>query len=312
MARVRRASAMVVAALISSVSFGAGTGASAGATAGVAPGAGVNLVYHGGPVIPEATNYVIFWEPPLLQDGTPAHVSSTYNQLVKRYFNDVGGSGLYENNTQYYQVRNGQKQHIQNASVLGGTWLDTSPYPRSGCTDSFTPGNCVNDKQLRSEVLKAMEVNGWTAGHSHMFFVFTADGEGSCVAGRIIPGCAFVRYCAWHNYFRSDGALVVYANQPYPGTRIEFCGVPASPNHDPSADATLSLVSHEQMEAVTDLNYRAWWRDEAQTGEIADICFTWQPLDEDGGKANQVWNGHYYILQEEWSNAAKGCVQEGP
>jgi hypothetical protein len=35
---------MVVAVLISSVSFGAGTGASAGATAGVAPGAGVNLV----------------------------------------------------------------------------------------------------------------------------------------------------------------------------------------------------------------------------------------------------------------------------
>src|SRR6266480_6252597 len=73
----------------------------------------------------------------------------------------------------------------------------------------------------------------------------------------------------------------------------------------------LSLVSHEQMEAVTDLSYRAWWVGDSNTGEIADICFTWAPLDEDGGKANQLWNGHYYILQQEYSNAAGGCVQEG-
>jgi len=67
------------------------------------------------------------------------------------------------------------------------------------------------------------------------------------------------------------------------------------------------------MEAVTDLRYGAWWRGtDAETGEIADICFTWGPLDEDHGKANQVWNGHPYILQEEWSNAARRCVQEGP
>ena len=316
MLRTNRLSAVLAAVVFSmvwSVESGAGAGAGAGAPAPhAAPGSTDSLTYHGGPVIVQDTNYAIFWEPSRLQDGSRTHVSSTYNQLVKRYFRDVGGSGLYANNTQYYQVRNGKQEFIRNVSKLGGAWLDTSPYPPSGCDDPSTPGNCVSDKQIRQEVLRAMKANGWTGGHSHMFFVFVSDGEGSCVGGRIIPGCSFVRYCAWHNYFRSNGSLIVYAVQPYPGTFLDYCGAPASPNHDPAADAAISLVSHEQMEAVTDLRYSAWWDGDAQTGEIADICFTWAPLDEDGHKANQVWNGHYYIVQEEWSNASGGCVQEGP
>jgi hypothetical protein len=283
-----------------------------GQAVAAAPKAPQNLAYHGGPVLRQDTNYAIFWEPPYLQNGDPTHVSDSYNHLVERYFRDVGGSGLYRNNTQYYRVRNGRKEFIEDVSVLGGTWLDASPYPASGCSDSFTPGNCLSDRQLQHEVAKAMKTNGWTGGYSHMFFVFTSYGEGSCVTSRLIPGCAFVRYCAWHNFFHADGTTVVYANQPYPGTSIGMCGAPASPNHDPDADATLSLVSHEQMEAVTDPTYRGWWTGDQNTGEIADICYTWGTLDEDGGKANQVWNGHYYVLQEEWSNVAGGCVQEGP
>jgi hypothetical protein len=256
---------------------------------------------------------VIFWEPPTLQDGSPARVSPTYNALIKRYFRDVGGSGLYENLTQYYELRGGTKEHIRNASGLGGVWLDSSPYPPSDCVDHYTGTNCVSDRAVRAEILRAMGANGWTAGGSHLFFVFTALGEGSCVGGRIRFGCAFDPYCAWHNYFRADGSVVVYSIQPYSATRYPYCGVPDSPNHDPAADATISLISHEQMEAVTDPQYRSWFRgDVAQDGEIADICFLWGTLDEDGGHANQAWNGHYYILQEEWSNAVKGCVQDGP
>jgi hypothetical protein len=29
------------------------------------------------------------------------------------------------------------------------------------------------------------------------------------------------------------------------------------------------------------------------------------------GKYNQTINGHHYLLQEEWSNATKSCVQRG-
>jgi hypothetical protein len=50
-----------------------------------------NMVYHGGPVMNGTTNvYAIFWEP----SSNP--VSANYNSLITRYFNDVGGSSLYQ------------------------------------------------------------------------------------------------------------------------------------------------------------------------------------------------------------------------
>ncbi len=60
------------------------------------PNSSSNLIYGGGPVMGgTAQVYAIFWEP------TGSTVSSTYNNLILRYFKDVGGSGLYHNNTQY-------------------------------------------------------------------------------------------------------------------------------------------------------------------------------------------------------------------
>src|SRR3954451_15627578 len=43
------------------------------------------MTYHQGPTMRTASvDYVIFWEPSHLPDGTAAHVSATYNSLVKR------------------------------------------------------------------------------------------------------------------------------------------------------------------------------------------------------------------------------------
>jgi hypothetical protein len=36
-------------------------------------------------------------------------VAPGYNAGIKQYFNDVGGTGLYNINTQYYQTVNGTK-----------------------------------------------------------------------------------------------------------------------------------------------------------------------------------------------------------
>jgi hypothetical protein len=54
-----------------------------------------NVIYHGGPVMAgNMKAYVIFWEP------SGSFVSSTYNELLQRYFRDIGDSGLYANNQQ--------------------------------------------------------------------------------------------------------------------------------------------------------------------------------------------------------------------
>jgi outer membrane protein assembly factor BamB len=264
------------------------------------------LLYNGGPVMQSGSvNYAIFWEPPTLQDGESTGVSATYNSLLERYFSDSGGSSLYGTATQYYDAFTG---HIVNNSSFGGAWVDTAPYPASDCTDSATPGGCLTDAQIEAEVTQAMSVNGWTGGMNHMFFVFTSDGEGSCFDSSN-NACSFTYYCAYHSVFSdNNNNPVIYANMPYTGTNLSACGVSTSPNNDFDADSTINVTSHEQMEAVTDPLLNAWY--DSQGNEIGDKCaWNFGDVSLDNGQANEQWNQHYYITQQEWSNALNGCTQ---
>src|SRR5579883_236462 len=241
------------------------------------------LLYNGGPVMQSGSvNYAIFWEPSTLQDGGSTGVSATYNGLLERYFSDIGGSPLYGTATQYYDAFTG---HIANNSSFGGAWVDTSPYPASGCTDDATPGDCLTDAQIQAEVMQAMSVNSWTGGTNHMFFVFTSEGEGSCFDSSN-SACSFTDYCAYHS----------------------ACGVSTSPNNDFDADSTINVTSHEQLEAVTDPLLNAWY--DSQGNEIGDKCaWNFGDVSLDNGQANEQWNQHDYITQQEWSNALDGCTQ---
>lgn len=263
------------------------------------------LLYNGGPVMQTGTvTYAIFWEPATLQDSTSTSVSATYNSLLQSYFNDIGGSGLYNVNTQYYDNING---HIQNSSSFGGAWVDTSAYPASGCTDSATPGDCLTDAQIEAEVTNAMTANSWTGGLNHLFFVFTSKGEGSCFDSSS-TACAFTDYCAYHSAFGSNNDPIVYANMPYTGTYLNACGVDSSPNNDFDADSTINVTSHEHMEATTDPLLNAWY--DAEGEEIGDKCaWNFGSVNLDSNTANEHWNSDYYITQQEWSNALDGCTR---
>ena len=71
----------------------------------------------------------------------------------------MGGHRLYKLNKQYYEVVNGQQINIRNRSWAGPAWVDTAPYPPSGCDDPAT-GNCLSDLQIKAEVSHAIDVNG--------------------------------------------------------------------------------------------------------------------------------------------------------
>ena len=265
---------------------------------------GLPLEYHNGPVMrATSTSYAIFWLPATLQDGTPTSVSTTYISLISRYFGDIGGSGLYNTATQYSDSGGS----IVNSSTPGGVWVDTSAYPASDCQDSSTPANCMSDTQFQNEVAKAMQINGWNGGLNNLFYVFTPAGEGSCF-DTSSSACAFTQYCAYHSYFQtSAGQNVIYANMPYTGTALNGCGVSDSPNNDLDADSTINVLSHEQMEAVTDPLLNAWY--DAQSNEIGDKCaWTFGNINLDGNLANAQWHNNFYLVQQEWSNADSGCV----
>lgn len=265
------------------------------------------MLYHGGPVMKTSSiTYAIFWEPAQLQAGDSAYVSPTYNSLIQRYFNDIGGSGLYANNTQYYDTTG----HIVASSTFGGAWVDTSAYPTSGCTDVATPSNCLTDAQIQAEVQKALVANSWIGGLTHMFYVFTARGEGSCFDSYSLS-CAFTQYCGYHSYTGGSGAAIIYANMPYTGTLLAGCGVPSTANNDEDADSTISVISHEQMEAVTDPQLNAWF--DTSGSEIGDKCsWNFGNVSLENGNANVQWNSNFYIVQQEWSNAISGCALSAP
>ena len=274
------------------------------------------LLYHtGGPVMQAGVSlFAIYWIPPTLQNGGATGLTAHYQTIQRNMLSDYPGHGIDNNNTQYYQIIGGKKSFIQNkGSAATTTFVDTNPYPKSGCSDTVTPGNCITDAQLQTEIQNVMTLKGWTGGLNKMYFVYTSTGEGSCFDSTS-SSCAYTAYCAYHSFFVNGTTPVIYANMPYADPN--FCYAPGngqtSPNNDIPADAAANVSSHELTEAITDPELNAWF--DSTGAEIGDIC-AWDfglVLPWDGGKANEMWNGRFYTLQTEWDNNAAACVQVGP
>jgi len=268
------------------------------------------LVYNGGPVIQATlTTYAIYWVPAKLQNGKPTSMTVHYQTVLSNMLRDYETHGLDNNNTQYYQVVSGAKQYIQNKGAFGGQYIDTDPYPSSGCSDSATPGACITDAQLQTEIQKVMALKGWTGGLTKMFLVFTSSGEGSCFDSSS-SSCAYTDYCAYHSYI-SASAPIIYGNEPF-GLPAD-CQEPGtpSPNADVDADTAATAAAHEVTEAITDPEIDAWLT--AGGSEIGDLCaYNYGSNTWDSSKANQMWNGRFYEIQMMYSNHALGCVRVGP
>ena len=261
-----------------------------------------NLVYNGGPVMHSDANYAIFWEPPGYS------TTATYKSIVGGYFGNVAAaSGATNNNysvvTQYYDGSG----NIAYSATNGGSFIDTDPYPSLGCVGTNIGGPCINDSQLQTEVQKVVAAKKWPTGLGAEYFVYFPNGVTTCTSIASYE-CSGTIYCAYHSSVGSGSSTVLYANMPYDG--ISGCSSGEAPNGDAGADSELNVTSHESIETITDPLGNAWY--DSSGNEIGDKCnFTFgSPL---GGAAGaqyneQIGTGNYY-LQEEWSNAAGGCVQ---
>jgi hypothetical protein len=265
--------------------------------------AGSNLSYHNGPVMRTNQVYAIYWVP------AGFTVSSSYKSLIDGYFTNVAAdngktSNVYYSDTQYSDTTG----RIAYSSSLAGSFLDTNPLPASGCSDSYT-SVCVTDAQLQTELQRVMSAQGWTAGSTKLYFIFTARGIGSCAGS----ACSFSYYCAYHSWIGSGSSAILYANMPYADTVPAACDAGQHPNND-DADATLNVTSHEHNEAITDAQGSAWY--DRRGYENGDKC-AWNfgtTLGSTGGtntQYNQVIGTGKYFLQQEWSNARSGCVLTG-
>ncbi len=284
----------------------------AAAKLAIRPAATPTLLYHGGPVMyPNVQIYTIFWNPGKLQNGGWTGFWGKYTTLNYYAAAYHGGHGLQNIATQYYQTTGGTTAYIQNVGWAVGYYLDTSPYPASGCTDTATPGNCITDAQIQAEIAKVIAAKGWTGGINKIFLLYTSYNEGSCFDSSS-TSCAYTQYCAYHSYFMQGSTPVIYANQPHgSGTGCRAPGQTA-PNGD-WGDIAANTASHEIEESITDPLLNAWF--DSSGNENGDLCnFTFGTNTWAGPSAagNQMWNGYVFELQQEWDNNAGACASAGP
>jgi len=84
------------------------------------------------------------------------------------------------------------------------------------------------------------------------------------------------------------------------------------PNNNAAADATISVVSHEANETITDGLGNAWY--DSSGNENGDKCaynYGTALGSINGGQYNQNIGTGHYEMQQEWSNRSSGCVLTG-
>jgi len=257
------------------------------------------LDYHGGPVMRTNSTFAIYWSP------AGATWQSGYRETINGYFANVAadsgsGDNVYSTELQYYDTTG----HIGYRSTFAGSYVDHSAFPANGCPAYGGMSVCLTDAQVVAEVHRVTDRLGLPEDGTHSYFLFMPKSVGSCF-GPSGTVCAFTYYCAYHGY---DDSLL-YASMPYAETVHRWCGLNGPNGND--ADATINTASHEHREMINDPYLSAWWDNKGYEG--SDKCaWTFGPTSRTAvGPYNQTIDGHRYLLQQEWSNATKSCVQRG-
>jgi hypothetical protein len=271
-----------------------------------------NLDYNGGPVMSANTNYAIYWTPP----GAPTFPAD-YEAGIDRYLEDLAhDSGGHENVDSVSAQYNDTSAYAAYDSHFGGAILDTDPYPVNGCAEAAI---CLSDAQIRAELSAYVTTHGLPADLTHEYFLLTPPGVGSCFEGSCSAGTPHPGFCAYHASLALPAGELIYANVPYLAGSV--CDDGNHPNGT-SADVSISSLSHEHNESLTDPEPNTAWTDWA-TGETtgfegADKCRVFEAAREfgtslgtapNGASYNQLINGHEYWTQQEWSNEGHSCMQ---
>jgi uncharacterized repeat protein (TIGR01451 family) len=282
-----------------------------------APNSANDLPPGNGDVMTNTTIYLDFWLPTgQTYEGTVAG-NTNYENLISQWAQDLGGSQFHNLLTQYY----GNNGTITNDVTFGGSWIDTATaYPHAGTT-----ADPLTDADIHAEVTNAVTTNGWTEDTNHIVAVFTGTGIQECGS---FGECTYTDpgFCAYHDHFSDGGDDAVYGYMSYDdfthlAGKTCVAGTTGGdtdpnrnvyPNGDRAADSEISTLSHEVIEAETDPHPNdTWTNSDPNVGEIGDACnFNYAPRDDTG--ADVYMNGHGYIMQQEYSNAAHTCAVDLP
>lgn len=271
------------------------------------------LLYHGGPVMHSQTSYAIFWAPSGY--SFPTGYKTAIEGFLEHVATDSGKpSNVYSVSAQYTDGTG----HAAYSDTFGGSFTDTTAYPTTGtCApyEGFTGVEytaCITDAKLEAEVKADVTAKSWPTGLGAEYYMVLPPEVGSCFAATG-EECFDLEFCAYHSF--TTGPQEIYANISYSPGDVLGCGVGEYPNGhaNGNVDDTLSSLSHEANESITDPLLNAWF--DFKGFEDGDECRNSSddfgvPL---GGSAGSLFNqsigGAHYYLQQEWSNDIEDCAQ---
>lgn len=182
---------------------------------------------------------------------------------------------------------------IANQYMAGGAAAQ-STFVQSLVDTSTPPAHSPSTATIVGEVAKVLSAHGLAPDPTAIYFVYTSN----------FP---HVRFCAWHAGGTIGTTTVQVAYMPN-SSNITGCDPGNLFDANTYSEGTRSVAdstAHEFMEATTDPVPVTGWADK-NGQEIGDKCnFVYQ-------SAVKLANKSVWQLQEEWSNAAGGCVQTGP
>ena len=289
----------------------------------------------GSPTSPgTATIHPVYWSPRGLS-FKPFTIS--YSSSINQYLADIASPASKSANplailTQY---TNKAGVHLtNNLSVATPLTPTTAPVGSSCKPDAsifYAYGSsataCVTVTQLIHEVDHVVAVNHLSGNLANLYPVFLPEGVEVCLSpansahGGVCMPTTTGGYAEHLWNILAPAPRSFFGVEPYPryGTASKLSVFPPffqtadpstaqSPNGNPAADLAIDILSHEIAEAITDPDALGWVT--ASRAEIGDLCASVSaPLSGvDGAKYDTTLNGHHYLLQELYSNAAKGCV----
>jgi hypothetical protein len=271
----------------------AGKATSMGAS--VAAGLGAVTYQPGAPIISEPNVYMIWygnWD--AKSCSAPSGGTSTPS-IVKDFLASLGGSDWNKINTTYYQIINGKKTFVQPTSEVEGCTVDPGSQGLSLDSDTGPQVSDVVENALSTKALKT-DPNG-------VYLVLTAS--------NVNVADFMTLLCAYHWAYDNAQTTIKYAFIGDASTNLSQCApqITNSPNSNPAADAMVSVLAHEFVEAVSD-PFGTSWFDQAGF-ENADKC-AWTY-----GKASRVANGSFanmtlgdrqYLVQQNVAANSNTCV----
>ncbi len=169
----------------------------------------------------------------------------------------------------------------------------TSTFTHTNWVDTSAPPNhAPQTSAVVNEACKVLTANGQQPDANGIYFVYTSN----------FPRANF---CAWHSHGTCNGVDIQVAYMPNT-TGVSGCNPLSVANLNcnslsEGAQSLANVTSHEFMETITDADISAWY--DSSGSEIGDKC-AWK-----FSSCVTLTTGSWE-LQEEWSNAVSGCVQQ--